>query len=615
MRQPLQLIVSVFAVILWGVTEAGAATFLVTKTADTADGTCDADCSLREAIIAANAAAGDDIITLPAGTYTLSLAGTGEDAAATGDLDITSNLTINGAGGLTTAVNANNIDRGFHIVGTQTVVINNLRIKEGQAPNGAASNGSPGGGILIDNGTVTLSGLTVTSNNAGSGGNGDGAAGFNGACGGGIAILNGTVSINEGTISSNDAGNGGTGAAGFAGGSGGSGGGICLSGGTLTLMNSEIQNNDAGAGGSGGGMGDPSGAGGDGGGVALLGGTGTLTNNTLAFNAAGGGETGGGGGAIATSGGAVTIKNNTITINGPGGGTTTPGEGGGVFRSAGTLTIGNSIVAENVPAPGGTSPDCSGTVTSSGFNLIGIGTGCTGPTNGVNGDEVGTGTSPIEPLFDLAGLTDNGGPTQTVAIQSGSPALNTGDNATCASQDQRGETRLLSSSDACDKGAFELAICGNGSVQSGETCDDGNVNAGDGCDASCQSEGEDHDGDGILDDSDNCPLNSNLDQEDDDEDGVGNECETSDLDDDGITDTSDNCPIHFNPDQDDDDGDGFGDECDPDFSDVATCSLRPLDPSAPSAVFSNLWVSLWPLFGVGLVLFGIRRIRRARNKG
>ena len=39
-----------------------AATFVVTKTADTADGTCDADCSLREAIIAANAAAGADLM-------------------------------------------------------------------------------------------------------------------------------------------------------------------------------------------------------------------------------------------------------------------------------------------------------------------------------------------------------------------------------------------------------------------------------------------------------------------------------------------------------------------------------------------------------------------------
>ena len=77
---------------------ARAATFVVTKTADTNDGTCDSDCSLREAIVAANANAGVDVITLPAGTYTLTIAGANEDAAATGDLDLTESVTINGAG-------------------------------------------------------------------------------------------------------------------------------------------------------------------------------------------------------------------------------------------------------------------------------------------------------------------------------------------------------------------------------------------------------------------------------------------------------------------------------------------------------------------------------------
>ena len=76
---------------------AHAATFTVAKTADTNDGICDSDCSLREAIRAADALAGADTITLPAGTYTLSIAGTAEDANATGDLDITDDLTITGA--------------------------------------------------------------------------------------------------------------------------------------------------------------------------------------------------------------------------------------------------------------------------------------------------------------------------------------------------------------------------------------------------------------------------------------------------------------------------------------------------------------------------------------
>ena len=58
-----------------------AATFLVSKTADTNDGTCDADCSLREAVIAANAAAGADTIVLPTGTFLLTLPDTDEDFA------------------------------------------------------------------------------------------------------------------------------------------------------------------------------------------------------------------------------------------------------------------------------------------------------------------------------------------------------------------------------------------------------------------------------------------------------------------------------------------------------------------------------------------------------
>src|SRR3954468_21737047 len=52
------------------------------------------DCSLRGAIIKANGHGGADVINLPSGTYTLTVAGTGEDAAATGDLDITDSVTI-----------------------------------------------------------------------------------------------------------------------------------------------------------------------------------------------------------------------------------------------------------------------------------------------------------------------------------------------------------------------------------------------------------------------------------------------------------------------------------------------------------------------------------------
>jgi CSLREA domain-containing protein len=66
---------------------AQAATFVVTKATDD-NGPCDADCSLREAVIAANANAEQDVITLPAGHHVLSLGTVDEDAAAGGDLDV-----------------------------------------------------------------------------------------------------------------------------------------------------------------------------------------------------------------------------------------------------------------------------------------------------------------------------------------------------------------------------------------------------------------------------------------------------------------------------------------------------------------------------------------------
>ncbi|MEK7784651.1 MAG: CSLREA domain-containing protein [Chloroflexota bacterium] len=69
--------------------------FVVTKTADTNDGACDADCSLREAIVAANAAAGPDTIFIPAGTYTLTRTGS-DEVASVGDLDLTGQVTLIG---------------------------------------------------------------------------------------------------------------------------------------------------------------------------------------------------------------------------------------------------------------------------------------------------------------------------------------------------------------------------------------------------------------------------------------------------------------------------------------------------------------------------------------
>src|SRR6186713_2788156 len=77
------------------VTRAAGTTFMVTKTSDTADGSCTpADCSLREAIIAANKNPGADTIELQSGqVYTLSFGTAGEDQSLGGDLDIHDSVT------------------------------------------------------------------------------------------------------------------------------------------------------------------------------------------------------------------------------------------------------------------------------------------------------------------------------------------------------------------------------------------------------------------------------------------------------------------------------------------------------------------------------------------
>ena len=122
-------------------------------------------CSLREAIQVANAgsnatypecvvagvADGTYIINLPNGTYTLTMAGAGEDNNATGDLDIEASVSIVGAGTDSTIVQAgttadNGIDRVFHVESGATVTVSNLTVQNGAVTTTGATDG--GGGIL-----------------------------------------------------------------------------------------------------------------------------------------------------------------------------------------------------------------------------------------------------------------------------------------------------------------------------------------------------------------------------------------------------------------------------------------------------------------------------------
>ena len=346
---------------------------------------------------------------------------------------------------------------------------------------GIGDNAGPGGaGGGIDNtstGTLAIVDSTISSNTAGDGGagtlGGSGAlqGGFGGNGGAGGAIANtGTVTITGSTISGNKAGNGGAGGggggassgaagAGGASGNGGAGGAIDNVG-SLSISDTTIVGNKAGtgavggAGGTGtggatGGNGGAGGTGGDGGAIESLTNW-TITNSTILNNASGAGAAGGspgtGGGGVAGlaggpgNGGGInqagaggTLTHDTVTAN------VASGSGGGLNASGGALTIGNSIVASNQGVTA--AMNCAGMITDTGGNVTFGDASC--PSGFLNAD----------PKLASA-LADNGGPTQTLALLSGSAAI--GHVTTCVlASDQRGAARPVGS--ACDSGAYEFA--------------------------------------------------------------------------------------------------------------------------------------------------------------
>ena len=120
------------------------------------------DCSLRGAVIAANAAAGSDTIVLSAATYDLTVAGENEDLSATGDLDITDDLIIQGAGSDLSIIDGGDLDRVLHVPAFYiTLEITDLTIRNGRAE----SNGG-GGGLRGDHMTLTMTNVIVKENEA-----------------------------------------------------------------------------------------------------------------------------------------------------------------------------------------------------------------------------------------------------------------------------------------------------------------------------------------------------------------------------------------------------------------------------------------------------------------
>ena len=223
--------------------------------------------------------------------------------------------------------------------------------------------------------------------------------GGTGNLGGGIRSDAGTMTVTNSTISGNTSTVGG-------------GGGIVIAGGTMTVTNSTISGN--------------SGAG-AGGGILNAGvGTMTVANSTISGNTSGNGL----GGGIANAG-TLTVINSTISGN------SSTIAGGGIFALV-TETLVNSIVAGNT-APIG--PDIEAVAETITTSVIGVPSGMT-----------------LADILDPAGLADNGGPTQTIALAlvAGNPAIDLGTSATCAAApvnalDQRGMPRPA----ACDIGAYE----------------------------------------------------------------------------------------------------------------------------------------------------------------
>lgn len=123
-------------------------------------------CTVRAAVMEANASGGLDVIIVPPGTFTLTIGGTGEDAALTGDLDLRETVAIYGAGADLTIIDAGQIDRVFEVV-TGDAYLDSLTILNGSA---VTASGYLGGGIYHRGGALTLLAVRVTGNQANQGG-------------------------------------------------------------------------------------------------------------------------------------------------------------------------------------------------------------------------------------------------------------------------------------------------------------------------------------------------------------------------------------------------------------------------------------------------------------
>ena len=481
--------------------------FVVDIATDEVDGnTSPGDLSLREAIIAANADPNASTITFAAalnGTrIALTIAGSTDDMAATGDLDVTTDITITGNGPTNTIIDANVTtalnDRVLHVLSGGDLKLNNLQVTGGRPPGGGPGGTSRGGGLKIESGgSATITGSNIDDNFATSFGGGihnsgtlvltnsslsknqavthsggglfnqgmatitgstiaenTGTGGILNSSLGGILII--TDSVLRDNVTATRGGLFNFGAATITNSTifgnrvtGDNGGGI-LNSGTLAVIGATISNNMANQ---------------RGGGISNSGSL-VVTNSTISGNTS---DTDGG--AIWSSNSPV-ITNSTLTNN-------TADNGGGIF-STGTATINNSIIVGNTATTA--SPDVNGAFTSNGANVIGDATG----GSGIAGTDI-TGMAANTVLSPS--LADNGGSTLTHALILGSPAIDNGNNAnatedgtvggTMLTTDQRGTgfPRIVNTN--VDIGAFEFPIPDSFVVDITADVVNGNISPGD----------------------------------------------------------------------------------------------------------------------------------------
>jgi CSLREA domain-containing protein len=170
-------------------------------------------------------------------------------------------------------------------------------------------------------------------------------------------------------------------------------------------------------------------------------GTGSVINSTFS------GNTSLEGGGI-VNGGLLTITNSTFSGN------SASITGGGIFsQPGGSVTVKSTILATSVEG------NCSGSIGDAGYNISDDDTCLFTPTGTAhNGDDV-------NPMLSTAGLANNGGPTQTIALVSESPAIDAIPFTECTDQasppnrintDQRGAIRPDAGEFQCDIGAYEF---------------------------------------------------------------------------------------------------------------------------------------------------------------